>query len=71
MTDSSNPLIADQPEDTYINVLEVLFALRELRVRVEQHHLPLSPRTISGLSLLMGCASNALDYELRRSLKQA
>lgn len=70
MPDSVNPLIEDQSIDTYINILDVLFALRELRMGVEHHHLVLSPRTLSGLSLLMSCASNALDYELKRSLKQ-
>lgn len=63
---SNNPLIADLPVDTYINVISALSALKELQSGDDTGRLDLSPRATFGLSLLMACIIKAMEFEQQR-----
>jgi len=58
-----NPLIAEMPADTLINVHASLVAIRELMGGNDVGCLELSEIATHGLSLLMNCVTQALEYE--------
>ncbi|MBA4503227.1 hypothetical protein [Marinobacterium marinum] len=61
-----NPLIAETAVDTYINVLNALFTLKELQSDDDTGRMDLTPRATFGLSLLMGCITGAMEFEQER-----
>ncbi|MCP4595424.1 hypothetical protein [Neptuniibacter sp.] len=67
---SDNPLIADMPVDTYINVISALSALKELQSGDDSGRLELSPRATFGLSLLMSCIIEAMNFEQQKQAKK-
>ena len=58
-----NPLIDDIPEDTLINVHASVVAIRELMGGNDIGRLELSDVATHGLSLLMNCIAQAMEFE--------